>query len=55
LIVFLLKFINLCIQFDGVDDYITTNTTPIELQGNPNLTVSGCFYRNSNLPVNTGT
>ncbi len=43
------------IIFDGVDDYITTGTTPSQLQGNPSFTVSGWFYRNANLPVNTGT
>jgi hypothetical protein len=43
------------IVFDGVNDFVTTNTTPAELQGNPNLTISGWFYRLSNLPVNTGT
>jgi hypothetical protein len=43
------------IDFDGVDDYITTGTTPPQLQGNPSFTVSGWFYRNANLPANTGT
>ena len=41
--------------FDGVDDYSTTSTTPTQLLGNPNLTVSGWFRRLGNLPINTGT
>jgi hypothetical protein len=43
------------IVFDGVNDFVTTGTTPSQLQGNPSFTVSGWFYRNTNLPVNTGT
>lgn len=42
-------------SFDGVNDYSTTVTTPTQLLGNPNLTVSGWFKRLGNLPVNTGT
>jgi hypothetical protein len=43
------------IQFDGVNDYFTTGNTPTQLLGNPSFTVSGWFFRLSNLPVNTGT
>jgi hypothetical protein len=41
--------------FDGINDYTTTTTTPPELLGDPNFTVSGWFFRIGNLPVNTGT
>jgi hypothetical protein len=43
------------IVFDGSNDYATTTTTPTELLGNPNITVSGWFRRLGNMPTNTGT
>jgi hypothetical protein len=43
------------IVLDGVNDYVTTITTPPQLLGDPSLTVSGWFFRLSNLPTNTGT
>lgn len=42
------------LQFDGVNDFVSTTNTPTKLLGNPSFTVSGWFYRESNLPVNTG-
>jgi hypothetical protein len=33
------------ITFDGIDDFSTSTPTPTVLQGNPNLTVMGFYYR----------
>ena len=42
------------IEFDGSDDYFTTSTTPNELLGNPNFTISMWVKRLSNEETNTG-
>ena len=42
------------IVFDGVDDYFTTGTTPNELLGNPNFTISMWVKRLANEETNTG-
>jgi hypothetical protein len=43
------------INFDGVDDYAASASTPSELQGNPNLTVCAIMRRTGNMPSNNGT
>ena len=42
-------------DFDGVDDFSTTYTTPSSLQGDPNLTVCAWIRRTGAAGVNTGT
>lgn len=36
------------IAFDGIDDYSTSTPTPTILQGNPDLTIMGFYYRTGN-------
>lgn len=43
------------INYDGVDDYSSSGTTPIELQGNPSLTVSAFIKRTGTMSNNNGT
>ena len=36
------------ISFDGVDDYVSTGTLPVSLQGNPKFSIGGWFKRSGN-------
>lgn len=43
------------ISLDGVNDYVTTFTTPASLQGNPSFTICSWMRRTANASGNTGT